>query len=162
LDKLPLFAKAGSIIPMYQQMNFDNERPADTLTLDVWPGPDAEFTLIEDEGSNREYRTGKTASTTLTATCDSKNRVTEIRIAAAKGDYTGRPASRHYIIQIHGRAVPDRILVQGKKMAHCSNAADFSAIPDTWFFNPDEKRGTLFIQTPGISTATDAILTLQY
>jgi alpha-glucosidase (family GH31 glycosyl hydrolase) len=43
---------------MYPQMNFDGERPADTLTLDIYPGNDASFELYEDDGSTVNTATG--------------------------------------------------------------------------------------------------------
>jgi alpha-glucosidase (family GH31 glycosyl hydrolase) len=115
LEKLPVFVKAGSVIPMYPQMNYDDERPADTLTLDIYPGPAAEFAMIEDEGSNREYRQGKFATTTISASTDNQNRTTEIKVSSAVGDYKGKLDNRAYIFRIHSPAVPGKILMQGKK-----------------------------------------------
>ncbi|MCX6242846.1 MAG: DUF5110 domain-containing protein [Bacteroidetes bacterium] len=162
LDKLPLFVKAGSIIPMYQQMNYDNERQADTLTLDVYPGQDAEFAMFEDEGSDREYRMGKFAMTSLSAICDAHNRLTGIKIGPSEGDYKGKLQSRSYIIQIHSSNVPKRVVIPGSKLKHCSKAKKNSELLSGWCYFPDEKNGMVFIKTAKLSTANEVLIKLQY
>jgi len=162
LDKLPLFVKAGSIIPMYQQMNYDNERPADTLTLDVYPGTGAEFAMFEDEGSDREYRQGKFAVTRLSALCDANKRLTEIKIGPAKGEFKGKLQTRAYLIQIHSSSVPKQVFIPGVKIQPCSTAIDYDTKPTGWYYSPDEKKGMIFIKTPKLSTGSDLTITLKY
>ncbi|MEI8004588.1 MAG: TIM-barrel domain-containing protein [Bacteroidota bacterium] len=162
LDKLPLFVRAGSVIPMYQQMNYDNERPSDTLTLDVYPGAGADFTMFEDEGSNRDYREGKFVLTDLSAVSDTFNRVTEIKIAAAKGDYKGKLPSRSYIIQLHGNSVPKQVTSEGSKLRYCKTAEVYKKKSAGWCFSPDEKNGMVFIKTREIPTNLEVKIRLKY
>ncbi len=162
LDKLPLFARAGSVIPMYQQMNYDNERPPDTLTLDVYPGPGAEFTMFEDEGSGREYREGKFALTRFYAVCDASTRPVEIKAFASKGDYKGMLTSRSYIIQVHSSVVPKQIIVQGVKIRYCGKAGEYDKRPLAWRYLPDEKSGMILIKTPKMPTGSDLSIRLKY
>ncbi len=162
LDKLPLFVRAGSVIPMYQQMNYDNERPADTLTLDVYPGAGADFTMFEDEGSNRDYREGKFTLTDMSALSDTLNRVTEIKIAAAKGDYKGELQSRSYIIQLHGNSVPKQVTSSGSKLRYCKTAEVYKKKSAGWCFSPDEKNGMVFIKTREIPTNMEVKIKLKY
>jgi alpha-glucosidase len=65
LEKLPLLVKEGAIIPMYPQMYYDGERPADTLTLDIYPAGSSAFDLYEDDGLTRDYRKGAFAKTLI-------------------------------------------------------------------------------------------------
>jgi len=163
LDKLPLFVKAGSIIPMYQQMNYDNERPVDTLTLDVYPGPDAQFEMFEDEGSNREYRQGKYAKTQFAAISDATgNRINEISISAAKGDFKDRTQNRTYILQIHSSVLPKQVLIQGVKLKKYKADNDFNKAKTGWYFNPNDKKGIIFIKTTNLSTDLDVTTKLNY
>jgi alpha-glucosidase (family GH31 glycosyl hydrolase) len=163
LEKLPLFVKAGSIIPMYQQMNYDNERPADTLTLDIFPGPAATFEMFEDEGSNREYRNGKFAKTMLTALSDAAgNQVNEVIIAAAKGDFKGKLSKRTYLLQVHSSAMPKQVKVQGVKLKKCKNAASFGTAPGGWYLEPANKKGMILIRTQVLPTDTDVSIILTY
>ncbi|MEI6681093.1 MAG: TIM-barrel domain-containing protein [Bacteroidota bacterium] len=162
LDKLPLFVRAGSIIPLYPLMNYDGERPADTLTLDIYPGNGATFDMFEDEGSNRDYREGKFAVTDLSAVADPADRVTEIRIKAATGDYKGKLQERAYIIMVHTRVVPKQVIVEGLKLRGYGKTA-FTAIKKTgWHYNPDEKQGVITILTSRLPTSHDVLITLVY
>lgn len=58
-DRIPLFVKAGSIIPMGKIMQYTGELPSDTLEIRVYKGADATFSLYEDEGNNYNYEKGK-------------------------------------------------------------------------------------------------------
>jgi alpha-glucosidase len=164
LDKLPLFVKGGSIIPMYPQMYFDGERPADTLTLDIYPGENAEFEMFEDDGSTKEYRKGAFAKTKLTAIVNplNKEQIAEVNIAAAKGNYKGKQDRRTYILQIHTREIPKQVLVQGAKLKKLKNDSDLTKAKTGWYYNPDKMNGIVYIKTDLISTSADAALKLNY
>ncbi len=58
LDKIPLFVKAGSIIPMGKIIQYTGQKPSDTLEIRVYKGADVSFDLYEDEGDNYNYEKG--------------------------------------------------------------------------------------------------------
>jgi alpha-D-xyloside xylohydrolase len=58
ISRIPLFVKAGSIVPMGPRQQFTNEKPCDPIELRVFPGADGAFTLYEDEGDNYDYEKG--------------------------------------------------------------------------------------------------------
>ncbi len=58
IELIPLFVKAGSIIPLGPFLQFSTEKPADPLELRIYPGADADFTLYEDENDNYNYEKG--------------------------------------------------------------------------------------------------------
>lgn len=62
IDIMPLFVKAGSIIPFGPYLQYTDEIPADTLEIRIYPGDNAEFTLYEDEGDNYNYEKGSYAT----------------------------------------------------------------------------------------------------
>ncbi len=62
LEKMPLYVKEGSIIPFGPAMEYTAEKPADPITLYVYTGKDAAFTLYEDENTNYNYEQGKYAT----------------------------------------------------------------------------------------------------
>jgi alpha-glucosidase len=65
LDTLPLFIRAGAVLPMGPLMQHTGEVPMETLTLHVFPGADGEFTLYEDEGEGYGYCQGAFARTRI-------------------------------------------------------------------------------------------------
>jgi alpha-D-xyloside xylohydrolase len=58
IDRIPLFVRAGSIIPMGPDVEYTNQKPADPIELRVYTGADGEFTLYEDEGDTYNYEKG--------------------------------------------------------------------------------------------------------
>ena len=63
LDICPVFIRQGAIIPMYPDMNYVGEKPADVLTLDLYPYGNTSFNLYEDDGLTRDYKKGEFACT---------------------------------------------------------------------------------------------------
>jgi alpha-D-xyloside xylohydrolase len=61
ISKIPLYVKAGSIIPMGPFLQFATEKPADPIELRIYPGADGTFELYEDENDNYNYEKGKYA-----------------------------------------------------------------------------------------------------
>ncbi|RXK85509.1 glycoside hydrolase family 31 protein [Filimonas effusa] len=60
-DKIPLFAKAGAIIPMGKFMQYTSEKTMDTVEIRIYTGADGHFSLYSDEGDNYNYEKGKHA-----------------------------------------------------------------------------------------------------
>lgn len=63
LERMPLYVKAGAIIPMQPVMQYTDAEPVTQLTLKVAPG-EGQFTLYEDDGHSFDYRSGAWATTT--------------------------------------------------------------------------------------------------
>jgi alpha-D-xyloside xylohydrolase len=61
LDRIPLYVKAGSIVPAGPEIQYTMEKPADPITLYVFTGKNASFALYEDENVNYNYEDGKYA-----------------------------------------------------------------------------------------------------
>jgi alpha-D-xyloside xylohydrolase len=58
IDIMPLYVKAGSIIPFGPFKQYADEIPEDPIELRIYPGEDAEFELYEDENDNYNYEKG--------------------------------------------------------------------------------------------------------
>ena len=59
LDQVPLFVKAGSIVPMDKINQHTGEATADSLEIRIYKGADGSFNLYEDEGDNYNYEKGE-------------------------------------------------------------------------------------------------------
>jgi alpha-D-xyloside xylohydrolase len=57
-ERIPVFVKAGSILPFGPALQYTTEKKADTVILYVYAGKDGQFTLYEDEGLNYNYEKG--------------------------------------------------------------------------------------------------------
>jgi alpha-D-xyloside xylohydrolase len=65
LDKLPLFVRAGSIVPLGPDVEFASQGPGGPIELRVYRGADGDFTLYEDQGDTYGYEKGVYATTPL-------------------------------------------------------------------------------------------------
>jgi alpha-D-xyloside xylohydrolase len=66
LDRIPLFIRAGSIIPMGPDVQYAAEKPADPIELRVYRGADGAFTLYDDENDGYAYEKGVFATIPVT------------------------------------------------------------------------------------------------
>ena len=57
-DRVPMFVRAGSILPLGPEMQWVGEKKWDDLELRVYPGADGQFVLYEDEGDSYNYEKG--------------------------------------------------------------------------------------------------------
>ena len=58
IDIIPLYVKAGSILPIGPKVQYAAEKKWDNLEIRVYAGADGEFTLYEDENDNYDYEKG--------------------------------------------------------------------------------------------------------
>ena len=87
LDMLPLFVKAGSIIPMGPVVQYASQQDSLPLEMKVYAGKDCRFTLYQDDGLSYAYETGK--YTTTIFTWDNTNR--KLTAAEPQGEYNASP-----------------------------------------------------------------------
>ena len=59
VERIPLFVREGSILTFGPDLQYTGEKQPDPLTVFVYGGKDADFTLYEDEGTNYNYEEGK-------------------------------------------------------------------------------------------------------
>jgi alpha-D-xyloside xylohydrolase len=59
LETMPLYVRAGAIIPMGPELRWSNEKPADPIELRIFRGANGQFTLYEDDGETYDYEKGQ-------------------------------------------------------------------------------------------------------
>ncbi|HEY9695675.1 MAG TPA: TIM-barrel domain-containing protein [Trichocoleus sp.] len=97
LEKMPLYIRAGSIIPLAPVMQFVDQSPLAELRFKVWQGT-GEWTFYEDDGQSFAYREGASATTTYRVYPDGDRTVVEI--AARQGEW--QPHPRRVIVELVG------------------------------------------------------------
>lgn len=63
LDVIPMYVKAGTILPLGPVIQHTSELPGGPLEVQVYPGKDAKFTFVEDDGATKDYLKGQTRRT---------------------------------------------------------------------------------------------------
>ncbi|MCK8622437.1 TIM-barrel domain-containing protein [Prevotella sp. E13-27] len=94
IDRVPMFVRAGSILPLGPEMQYVGEKSWDNLELRIYPGANGEFVLYEDEGDNYNYEKGVFS----TITFQWNDRSHTLTIGDRKGEYPGMLASRNFTI----------------------------------------------------------------
>lgn len=101
-DKIPLFVKAGSLVPIGPEIEFTSQMPADPVTLYVYAGADAGFTLYEDEGVNYNYEKGLYATIPITY----MESTGELTIGDREGDFPGMLKERTFQVVWVSKDIP--------------------------------------------------------
>ena len=94
LSQVPMFVRAGSILPLGPEMQYTGEKAWDQLEIRVYPGADGDFTLYEDEGDGYNYERG--IYTTLSFHWDDHQRT--LTIGQRKGQYPGMITNRKFTV----------------------------------------------------------------
>lgn len=95
-DIMPLYVRAGSILPWGPEVQYSSEKPWDQLELRIYPGADGTFTLYEDEFDNYNYENGQ--YTEIPMRWD--NTAQTLTIGARKGSYEGMMNERTFRIVV--------------------------------------------------------------
>ena len=115
LESIPLYVRAGSIVPMGPEIEYATEKPADPIELRVYPGANGDFTLYEDENDGYNYEKGQYAI--IPMHWDDAART--LTLGDRKGSFPGMLQSRSFRIVFartgHGTGAemtsdPDRVV----------------------------------------------------
>jgi alpha-D-xyloside xylohydrolase len=96
IDTLPLYVKAGSIIPFGPDVQYATEKKWDELSIAIYPGANANFTLYEDEFDNYNYEKG--AYTTIQMKWDDSRHT--LTIGKRNGAYPRMLTERSFTIKV--------------------------------------------------------------
>ena len=99
LEKIPLYVKAGSILPLGPAVEYPAQDLHPELTLRVYPGGDGSFVLYDDEGDSYRYEQGAFTETPLRWEEASRT----LTIGPRKGSYQGMPQAQTYHVVLGGR-----------------------------------------------------------
>lgn len=122
LDIIPLYVKAGSIIPIGPSVQYATEKKWDNLEIRIYPGANGKFVLYEDENDNYNYEKG--VYSTISFNWDDNKKV--LTISDRNGSFPGMLNERKFNIVIVGRNKgvgenlidqPDKVITYaGKKL----------------------------------------------
>lgn len=130
LDEIPVFVRAGSIIPTQPYMRRSDEKPIDQLTLHIFGGPRGEYRLYEDDGISRGYESSAFARTTITQELVGAKRT--VSIAATQGTFAGMVAQRGYEIRIHDALPGKTVTIDGESLPQATDG------PRGWSYDAND------------------------
>ncbi len=175
LDRMPVFVKAGGIIPEQAPMDHVGARPGAPVTLRVYPGGSSTFTVYQDAGSGTGYEKGQYSLTSIATgpgaqaagrSCQASpdgagagasaggtsaaqgpgDTVTTVVIGPSCGTYPGQPGTRSFEVDLVGLSRPHEVLLDGRPLA-----------AGGWAYDP--ATGTVRVTVTGLDLTSDARVT---
>ncbi|MFF2273620.1 NPCBM/NEW2 domain-containing protein [Agromyces sp. NPDC058136] len=162
LDRLPIFVRAGAVVPQGIVARNASLVPEDSaITLSVYPQGESEFELYEDDKVTRAYADGaaSTQRFTVDAPKAGKKGTIRIEIGERDGDYDGKAESRPYRIEAHTGSAPKVVKLGSTTLPRVDDVAALDNAPG-WAFVADRTGGVVVISTGAIASDQSKRLTL--
>jgi hypothetical protein len=116
LSDVPLYARAGGIVPLDADPSFGDVEAPESLRVVVFPGAAGEFDLYEDDGVSEAYRGGAFATTAFTQRWEGSR--VEFTVGAAEGDTTHVPDRRDLELCFRGLREDVTVEVDGEATSY--------------------------------------------
>ncbi|WP_461206651.1 glycoside hydrolase family 31 protein [Clostridium sp. DL1XJH146] len=116
LDEIPVYAKAGAIVPMDKDRGWKKADNPEQLLLRIFAGANNTFELYEDDGESTNFEDGHYAITKIIQKYD--NREMLVVIEKPQGDLSIIPQNRQVTFQVNGIVNPDKVIlkINGKEL----------------------------------------------
>ena len=116
IDILPLYVKAGSIVPMGKEMEWATQKQEDTIELRIYSGADGTFTLYEDANDTYNYEKGEYATFTFNWNDENKT----LNISQRKGSFPGMLQNRIFNVVVvnENKGTGEAETLQADKVVH--------------------------------------------
>src|SRR5579863_8251493 len=157
LGQIPLYVKAGSIIPMQLPTVHLSEKPLDPLILTVFPlkdGQTSNYRVYQDSGDTPGYQNDEAAWTPIRASLNNDGTTLNITISAIQGSYKGMQSDRAYEIRLPGGWPPSSVSVNGKSLVYEKRKGD-----PGWCF--DGNTLTTIVSTPRFGVGDAVTITVK-
>ncbi|HXW34959.1 MAG TPA: TIM-barrel domain-containing protein, partial [Acidimicrobiales bacterium] len=137
LDRMPVFVRAGGIIPEQSSSVGRSTNSSHPLTLDVWAGSNGSFTLYDDAGVGLGYTEGQRTETRITVSSEpSSNGVaqssTRVVIGSTRGNFPGEAEKASYELDIVDVSSPSSVTLDGRTVPEYTGTGSAPA----WTYQP--------------------------
>jgi hypothetical protein len=150
LDRMPVFVRAGGIIPEQSSSTKATTTSPTHLVLKVFSGSSGTFSLYGDSGSGLGYAKGQftlTRITDATGTVGGGAGEARVTVGAATGHYRGQPTAVGYRLELVDLTQPARVTVDGRRLDRRSPGSDGAG----WYYQ--SSTATVVVTTGSRPTA---------
>jgi alpha-glucosidase len=156
IAQIPVYVKAGAIVPMQPPMLHTGEKSVDPLIVNVWPlapGTSSSYSVYEDSGASVEYQRGVFARTPIKAAQTGDKLRVEIGPVetGSGGSYPGMLKTRGYELRLPADWPPASVAVNGKAVPFAKPGEDMG-----WTFEGNTL--TTIVAVPAGSTAAKVVI----
>ena len=147
LGRMPVFVRAGGIIPEQSASAGASGVPTGRTVLKVFSGSPGSFNLYGDSGTGLGYTTGASTETSITdspgATAGGgRVPASHVTIGPARGHYPGEPASTAYQVEMIDLTRPTQVTLNGRPLDEVATSSTAAG----WYYRTDTQ--TVVIDTP--------------
>ncbi len=118
IDEIPVYARAGTILPMQPPMRYTGEKPVDPLILSIFPladGQQASYEVYEDDGKAEAYKWGVFTRTPVTARQQGDELT--VTIEPVRGHFAGMLLARGYELCLPADWPPESVTLNGRPVS---------------------------------------------
>ena len=135
LDSIPIFIKAGAIIPTRGVVQYIGEKPENPITFLVYPGGNYQYTLYLDDETTTNYKNGEYKEIKISniMTENKKN----IKFNVIKDGF--QPKEKHSYVKLVDASEPSMIKINGEEIKPVINNNAFNSSAKGFYFDPTEK-----------------------
>lgn len=164
LEKMPLFARKGAIIPKAPiSGSVSNPLWSKTRIFEIYPSEEkSQYELYDDDGKSNDYKKESGHSATTLIQVERKDHVVEVRVGASKGDYKGMPAERSYGLEVRMEETPKDFIANGQTISieHSDETDAASLKPGTARWSKRQRK--LSVLLPVVDVLRQQIYSISY
>lgn len=149
-NRIPVFIKAGAIIPMIPQVYNTSEIDWKDVTLKICPKGSTAFRMYTDDGVSYGFTRGEFTCTDIA--CEETAHQTRIRISRSNLLY----AADRYLLQIHVNTVPQQVTYGGKALDQHGYRRNVVNAESGWFY--DRLNQVLYVRIPAATEVLDEVV----
>ncbi len=136
--KLPVFVKAGAIIPMTNPNNNVAEINKNLRIYEIYPSGQTQFTEYDDDGTTEAYRQGEGATTVIKSSVLPKGKL-EISVSKTEGNFKGFVANKVTEFKINATQNPKKVQAEignkKVKLTQVNSLEAFNQNVNVYYFN---------------------------
>jgi alpha-glucosidase len=152
---VPIYIRAGAIIPMRDPEQYVGQLPVNPITFNVYPGADSSFQLYQDDGVTTGHQGGQFRTTTVSHQGIANGQ--RVRVLRTHDQFT--PPEPFYFVSFLGTNAPASVTVAGTALANVfTPAALAAATANAYYYNASIK--TTFVKV--FDVAADVTLEVRF
>jgi alpha-glucosidase len=136
LERMPLFVRAGAILPSQQDMQYTDQFPIDPLTFDVYPEGSSSREYYDDDGVSFANQKGVYLRQRISV--ESSPERVSVKISQRQGSF--HPPKRSIVVRVHLQASePRAVKVGNMEVSRHASVKAFQESAMGWMYDVDSK-----------------------